>query len=147
MEEVKKPYEFRTLKASDLFLVTKLVSKLGLNNITNACKDDISKFIEIAKESKENKENGKGDNVIDVTNSDYASVGMAMVNIAQVILERLSDCESEIYNLLEATSNLSLQEIKDLDIDVFISMIKDFVTQKQFSQFFTQAVSLINTAN
>lgn len=145
MEEVKKPYEFRKLKATDLFLVTKLVSKLGLNNITNACKDDINEFINVYVEKSKQNENAK-DIEIDINDSEYASVGLAMVNLVQVILERLNDCEEEIFKLLEATSNLSLQEVKDLDIDIFISMIKDFVMQEQFSQLFTQAVSLINTA-
>lgn len=144
MEEVKKPYEFRTLKATDLFLVVKLVSKLGLNNITNACKDDISKFIDIS--VKESQENGKSDVKVQAKENDYASVGVAVINIVQVILERLGDCEDEIFKLLEATSNLTMQEIKDLDINTFIAMVKDFVTQEQFTQLFTQAVSLINTA-
>lgn len=127
----QKPYEFRKLKADDLFLVLNLVKKIDLKSLSNAYQDGLDKFVDIQ---------GKTDE------KEYAQVGMAMFNVAQIIIERITECKNEIYDLLVATSNLSLEQIKDLDIATFIMMIKDFVTQKEFTDLFTQAIQLFNTA-
>lgn len=131
--EAKKPYEFRKLKADDLFLVLNLVKKIDLKSLSLAYQNGIDKFIDL-----------KGEK--DADEKEYAEVGMAMFNVAQIIIERITDCKGEIYALLVATSNLSLEQIKDLDIATFIEMIKDFVTQKEFTDLFTQAIQLFNTA-
>lgn len=129
--EVKKPYEFRKLKADDLFLVLNLVKKIDLKSLSFAYQNGLDKFVELR---------GK-----EVKDKEYADAGMAMFNVAQIIIERITDCKDEIYTLLVATSNLSLEQIKDLDIATFIEMIKDFVTQKEFTDLFTQAIQLFNT--
>ena len=129
--EVKKPYEFRKLKADDLFLVLNLVKKIDLKSLSLAYQNGLDKFVEL-----------KGKEVDD---KEYADAGMAMFNVAQIIIERITECKNEIYDLLVATSNLTLEQIKDLDISVFIAMIKDFVTQKEFTDLFTQAIQLFNT--
>lgn len=125
MAEQTKPYEFRKLKADDLFLILNFVKKIGLGKITEVLQGNIDKF---------------------TSDTDETEVGIAVIDIAQVVIESLSDCKAEIYALLEATSNLSIEQIKDLDITTFIAMVKDFVTQKEFTDLFTQAVQLFNTA-
>lgn len=134
----EKVYEFRTLKASDLFLVLNLVKKIGLDSLSKAYENGIDTIIEVQEKTKKK--------TIAPNNKDYSKVGMAMFNVFQVIIERLSECENEIYILLEVTSNLTMQEIKDLDINTFIEMIKEFVSKKEFAELFTQAVSLFSTA-
>lgn len=136
MTEVVKPYVFRKLKATDLFLVLNLVKKINLKNLSDAYESGIDEIIDTVKGDKDN----------ETKEQDYAKVGMAMFNVAQVIIERLSDCENEIFALLEATSNLSMQEVKDLDINTFIDMVYDFVKLDGLTELFTRAVSLFNTA-
>lgn len=131
MAEEKKIYEFRKLKADDLFLVLNLVKKINLKSLSTAYTDGLENVSEDLKKAQDNQ--------------DYADVGVAMFNVAQVIIERITECKDEIYALLDATSNLSTEQIKNLDIGVFIEMIKDFVTQKEFSDLFTQAIKLFNT--
>lgn len=136
--DVKKAYEFRKLKATDLFLVLNLVKKIGLNNLTKAYENGIDTIVKVNEKTNED--------AIKPTDEDYSKVGIAMFNVFQVIIERISDCENEIYELLEATSNLSMEEIRNLDINTFIEMIKEFVLKKEFVDLFTQAVSLFSTA-
>lgn len=130
-EEIKKPYEFRKLKADDLFLVLNLVKKIDLKSLSTAYQSGLNKVVEVQ---------GK-----EVNNEEYAEVGVAMFNVAQIIIERITECKNEIYDLLVATSNLSLEEIKELDLATFIEMIKDFCTQKEFTSLFTQAIQLFST--
>ena len=138
ISETAKPYTFRNLKATDLFLVLNLVKKVDLKTITEAYQGGMNKVIDVQIKKKKDS--------VDIDDSEYAEIGMAMFNVAQIIIERLSDCETEIFKLLEATSDLSMEQIKDLDITVFIDMIYDFVNLDGFKELFTRAVSLFNTA-
>lgn len=134
IETVETPiYEFRKLKSTDLFLMIKLIKKIGLDNLTDAINADALKTLMTGTEGK--------------TEADYYEVGKTVIDMVQVIIERLEYCEKEIYDLLEATSNLSRQELEDLDVDVFIEMITAFVKKEEFRQLFTRAASLLKKEN
>lgn len=119
-----KQYEFRKLEPSDLFMVIRLVKKIGLDNLSNSFEGQ--KIASLLQDG-----------------SNETQIGMAVVfDIAQVVIDRIADCENEIYDLLEKTSNLTKKEIKSLDIDVFIQMIIDFVQKEDFKKAFTTVMSL-----
>lgn len=118
-----KKYELRTLKSTDLFAVIKLVKKIGLDNVAKAFESE--NIVQLAK------------------SGDEAQVGMAVVlDIAQVVIDRLNDCEKEIYDLLAQVSNLSAKEIKDLEMDIFVEMLIDLIQKEDFKRAFTKVVSL-----
>lgn len=121
-------YTFRKLKSTDLFLMIKLVKKLGLENIAEAIDGNALKALLAAGEK---------------TEQDYYVAGKTVIDIVQVIIGRLEYCQKEIYDLLEATSNLSREELENLDIDVFIAMIVEFTRKEEFKQLFTRAASLL----
>lgn len=133
MTENKKPYELRKLKSTDLFLVLNLVKKIGIATFADAVVDDGFKQIFTGTEDK--------------TEEDYANVGKTVFNIIQLIIERLTDCQNEIYDLLEAVSNLNRQQLEDLDMDVFMEMVVELVGKDEFRQLFTRVVSLLNKGN
>ena len=133
MAENKKPYELRKLKSTDLFLVLNLVKKIGIATFADAVVDDGFKQIFTGTEDK--------------TEEDYANVGKTVFNIIQLIIERLTDCQNEIYDLLEAVSNLNRQQLEDLDMDVFMEMVVELVEKDEFKQLFTRVVSLLNREN
>jgi hypothetical protein len=119
-----KQYEFRKLEPSDLFMVIRLVKKIGLDNLSKSFEGQ--KIASLLQDG-----------------SNETQIGMAVVfDIAQVVIDRIADCENEIYDLLEKTSNLTKKEIKSLDIDVFIQMIIDFVQKEDFKKAFTTVMSL-----
>ena len=131
--KVEKPYELRKLKSTDLFLVLNLVKKIGIATFADAVVDDGFKQIFTGTEDK--------------TEEDYANVGKTVFNIIQLIIERLTDCQNEIYDLLEAVSNLNRQQLEDLDMDVFMEMVVELVGKDEFRQLFTRVVSLLNKGN
>ena len=133
MAESKKPYELRKLKSTDLFLMLNLVKKIGIATFADAVVDDGFKQIFTGSEGK--------------TEEDYANVGKTVFNIIQLIIERLTDCQNEIYDLLEAVSNLNRQQLEDLDMDVFMEMVVELVEKDEFKQLFTRVVSLLNRGN
>lgn len=121
-------YTFRKLKSTDLFLMIKLIKKLGLESITEAIDGNALKAALAAGEKNE---------------QDYYEVGKTVIDVVQVIIGQLECCQKEIYDLLEATSNLNREELENLDIDVFMEMIVEFVRKEEFKQLFTRAASLL----
>ena len=119
-----KKYELRTLKSTDLFAVIKLVKKIGLDNVSKAFEsENIAQLL--------------------ASNGNEAQVGMAVVlDIAQVVIDRLNDCEKEIYDLLSQVSNLSVKEVKELDMDEFVEMLIELIQKDDFKNTFTKVVSL-----
>ena len=124
-EVVAKPYKFRQLKSKDVFLMSKIIGKIGVNEFT-ACfeKDGIKKMIaSMTGESSEE--------------VDFASVvGISVIlEIANVILGNLSKCEREIYQMLSNVSGMTVEEVEDLDMTIFMEMIIDFIKKEEFRDF------------
>lgn len=118
-------YTFRKLNSTDMFLMFRIISKIGINEFAECLEKDSVKQM-IGKFS-----GGK-------TTADNAAtiVGISvMLEIANVILGNLPKCESEIYQMLVNTSNLSIDEIKALDMSTFAEMVIDFIKKDEFKDF------------
>lgn len=121
----EKAYTFRELKSKDVFLMSKIIGKIGMNEFT-ACfeKDGIKNMI--ASFTGENKET-----------ADFASVvGISVIlEIANVILGNLPKCETEIFQMLSNVSGMSIKEVEDLDMVTFADMVIEFVKKEEFKDF------------
>lgn len=125
-------YEFKELKATDVFLIVALIKRIGLNSFKDVViRDNVLMQLVQNGENKEDKE------------VDYFEIGSALMDVVQVILERIADCEDIIYKMLSNCSNLSVEQVKDLNADVFIQMIVDYVKKEEFVGFFKQAMNLL----
>ena len=123
VEAAEKPYVFRKLSAVDVFPMFKIIGAIGINEFT-ACfeKDGIKNMIaSFTGESGEDMSSIVGISVI--------------LEIANVIIGNLPKCESEIYQILSQTSNLSVAQVKKLDMAVFFEMVIDFVKKEEFKDF------------
>ena len=118
-----KPYVFRPLSAVDVFPMFKIIGAIGINEFT-ACfeKDGVKNLI-----ASVNGENGE--NLPSI-------IGISVVlEIANVIISNLPKCENEIYQILSQTSNLSVAQVKKLDMAVFFEMVIDFIKKEEFKDF------------
>ena len=126
----EKAYEFRRLQSKDIFLMTKIISKIGLSEFAalyqnGSAKDAISALI-----SKKASEKAKKDD-------DFISIGIEIaMELAEVVLTNMNKCENEIYQLLSNVSNLSVKEVETLDAVIFLEMIIEFVQKEEFKDFF-----------
>lgn len=129
--EKPKPYQFRRLKSKDVFLMTKIIGKIGINNIKGCLNNDSIASV-IAK--------AKGD---DGVGADTTMIGISVtLDIANILFNNLDKCENEIYRLLSQTSDLDTEAIEDMDMPVFLEMIIDFVKKEEFADFFGVALKL-----
>ena len=121
-----KPYEFRTLGAEDIFPMFNIINKIGITEIKTfieggGMKDVLSAFI------------------TDDDNKDENSVTKLGISVffelASIILRNLPKCENDVFQLLSSTSNLSVDEVRKLDLATFTEMIIDFVKKEEFKDF------------
>ena len=127
-EEVVKPYTFRLLGAPDIFLMAKIIKKIGIKEF-KACfeSDGIKSLIQSAIMGE--KERGEDSNIISV------GVGVAL-EIADVIIGNMSKCKDDIYQILSQTSNLTVDEIKAPgNATMFLEMVIDFIKKEEFRDF------------
>ena len=126
----EKPYTFRQLGAPDIFLMAKIISKIGINEFKACFEGEGLKGL-ISNAYAEEKAKGED------TDSNIISVGAGVfLEVVNVILGNLDKCESDIYQMLAQTSNLSVKEIKAPgNAAMFLEMVIDFVKKDEFKDF------------
>ena len=134
LEEVvkPKPYEFRTLSTIDVFPMFKIISSIGINEFmlcleSDSLKSVVKQFVDKTDDGEEGEEDRDG----------LIAMGAiaGFLEIANVILGNIGKCEKEIYQLLSQTSNLSVEQIKGLDMVTFFEMVIDFIKKDEFKDF------------
>ncbi len=135
---MESKYEFRRLESKDVFLMTKIISKIGINKFKDCfAQDSVKSAIkEIMNKAKDEK-GEKGDD------SAFTLIGITVsLEIADVIFSNLDRCQNDIYQLLSQTSNLKVKDIERLDAVIFLEMIIDFIKKEEFKDFFKAASKL-----
>ena len=126
-------YTLGKFKATDVFTMATLLSKIGLGKMSDAFgKENILKLITNAKAKKK-------DDVAILTGAQL------VMQVADILLANLDACETEVFKLLSSVTGASIDELKELDADVFFELIIEVVQMKQFKDFFKRASGLRNT--
>lgn len=130
--EIMKPYTFRKLESTDTFLMFKIIGKIGIKDfISTFNKDDMTDLFKGAKDD-----------------GAFAKLGISVVlELANLIVTNIPNCETEIYQLLSNTSNLSVDEVKKLDFATFMEMIVDFIKKEEFKDFIKVVSKLFSSEN
>lgn len=122
-------FELRTLNATDIFPMSTIISKVGINEFKTCFEsDDVKKMI---------KSQGKGNEAV---------VGLAVaLDIGGVILGNLHKCENDIYNFLGRIANVNVEEIKALSMAEFAELIIEVVKKPEFKDFFSVVSKLFKS--
>ncbi len=132
----EKGYTLRALCARDVFPMSKIISKIGMNEFTKAFdKDDVKNLVASL----------QGNQNLD----DVASiVGINVIlNVTSVILGNISSCEQEIYSMLSSLSGMTKKDIESLPMNVFFEMIVDVIKKEEFKDFFKVVSRLLKSGN
>ena len=117
----EKPYTLRNLEAKDVFIVSKILSQIGLKEFKEAF--DLKMATTMFK--------GKMDD------NKVAAVGLnVFFDMSQVLLENLPKCEKNMYAFLASLSGMKEKEIESLPMNTFIEMVIDVVQKEEFKDFF-----------
>lgn len=129
--EAVKPYKFRTLGGEDVFLMFKIIGKIGVKEF-NACfeNDGIKGLVtRLMGEKMANADEGEDAQPVSVT---YISV---ILEVADVLFNNIAKCEKEVFQMLSQTSNLSVEQVKKLPLADFTEMVIDFIKKDEFRDF------------
>lgn len=133
MEENKK-WEFRTLCADDMFLMFSILGKIGLNRFKILFEsEDVKNLINTMRTG----------NIPEDVNAESASLQIVL-DVAQILFVNLENCKNDMFQILSNTSNLSVNEVKELPMGDFTEMILDFVRKDEFPDFFKAVSRLFN---
>lgn len=129
---MEQKYELRGLKACDFFLVTRILSKIGVREFKGIFENE-----EMKAKIKEMMEQNNGE----LSVSDVASIGIgATFDVAGTVLENMDKCEKDIYKLLSRLSGLKETEIADLPMADFGEMVMTVIKHEDFRDFFTAVI-------
>lgn len=133
---MKPVYTFRKLNSTDMFLMFKIVGKIGINEFAGCLeKDSVKQMIA---------------NVTGGESNDNATtmVGLSVIlEIANIVMGNLPKCETEIYQMLSNVSGMKVERIKKLDIATFTEMVIDFIKKEEFKDFFKVVLKLFKPVN
>ena len=130
MIEQIKPYTFRKLSTADIFPTLKLLNKLGLKQMRED--ESVKRIVQQFSVSARGK-------------IDPMALGVDIfLEITCLVAENLPKCETELYDLLSRTSNLTAEEIQAQDMAVTFEMITDFIRKEEFGDFFKAVSKLFN---
>ena len=131
MIEVRKP------KSTDLFIVSKIISKIGLKNIIDCI--NAKELMDLrAKMIKENEITDKKGKVTqkDFSDSQLNQYGMVVVaNIGDLILSNLENVKDDINRYMSNLTELSIKEIEDLSIVQYAEILMTIIKEPDFVDF------------
>jgi len=120
--ETKKPYTFRKLSSKDIFLMTKILGKIGIRQFKGCFEGEaLDALVASFKEKK--------------TDEALMQVGISIgFEGIDIIMGNLHKCESDIYDLLASVSGVPASEI-EADALLFVEMLIDFFKKPEFPAF------------
>lgn len=124
-------YEMRSLQATDIFSVVKILNGIGLKNIKEAI--NIEEINNIRK--------GMTEDNVDVISS---QVGVKVVmSIATVILENLPKVENDLYTFVGSVIGVKAKDVAKMDMGEFMDVLITIIQKEEFKDFFKRASQLI----
>ncbi len=132
IESTEKKYSFRELNATDVAPMCSIIGKIGINNFTK-CFESSDELMKIFTDKSKSKE----------TMTDLAGIKIAL-DMANIIITHIPDCESDVFNLLSNVSGLPVNEIKNFKLATFTEMVLDFIKKEEFKDFIGVVSKLFN---
>ena len=124
-------YKLRKLKATDAFLIIKLINKFGIMEFKKCFNAN-----EIAKLT----ENKEGQSKEELTEK----VGFNIIlSCCAVIFENIEKCENEVFEFLSAVSNLNRKQVECLSLAELAQMIIEFFQKDEFKDFYKVVSGLL----
>ena len=122
----KRDYTLRALQANDLFMMMRILKKIGLKEAKECFQTaEVKKAISEASGAEDSEKT--------------ATIGLAVtMELIALLVDHLPDCETEIYAFLAGLSGRKAEEIAKLPMSTFAGMIADVFKDEGFADFFSR---------
>lgn len=128
-------YNLRKVNATDLFLVTTIISRIGVKELKNCFSGE--ETLELIKNVSKKENNETALNAIGVS---------VALEVFGIIFENLEKCQDKIFQLLSNLSGMKVKEIAELEGTTFIEMLTTVIKDNS-KDFIGVASKLFNLAN
>lgn len=133
---MEKKYQLRNPKAEDIFVMFRVISKIGISNIKKIFNAQYVKEIMETAAKDGNAEEGNAEKKPE-------AIGMYIVfDIASTILENMENAKTDIYAFLARLSGMKESEIADMEAAEFAEMVIDTIQLEGFRDFFQRVLGL-----
>ena len=131
VDKTEKKYELRPLAASDLGMVCKIISEIGMRQFKECFNvDQIKEGMEEDGEAKDTK---------------LESIGFGVVfDIAGIVISNIPEAEADIQKFIASLTGLNVMQVKALPLADYGEIILDVVTNEDFKDFFKRVMKLFN---
>lgn len=125
-------YSIRKPKAKDLFIVSKIIKGIGLQNIVDCFNS--SNLTEIAK---------KGET--DFTDEQTMKAGaIVMMNVGELILDKMDVVKDDLIKFMSNLTEMSVGEIEDLPLCDFAEIFFKIIKEPDFADFIKVVLKSFN---
>ncbi len=139
-------YTLRKPKATDIFVVSKIIKGIGLKNIKDCFNtSDINELrASLMDENKLVDENGKV-TYKNFSDEQLTKFGVEMVtSVGDLVLERMEVVQKDLINLISNLTGLSIKEVEDLPIADFAEIVIAIVKEPDFVDFIKVVLKSFN---
>ena len=130
---LKMNYELRKPKATDIFVVSKIIKGIGLKNIADCFNSDEIKVIR-------NSVSGEK-----VSSETLNQAGITIVlSIGDLVLEKMEFVQNDLIKFISNLTGLKVKEVEDLPITDFAEIVMAIIKEPDFVDFIKVVLKSFN---
>lgn len=139
-EKVEKPYTLRKLNSKDISPMIKVLKKIDLKKLKESIQesnlmDVVSNKIKTVSND-ENVENVENEETKENNTNELIKIGGALIfDAIPILLDAVDNAIDDINKLLAGVAGLEVEEVENMDLDVYFNLIYDFITKPEFEGF------------
>ena len=139
-------FTVRKPKATDLFVVSKIIRGIGLNNI----KECFSSIDIMSLRNAMMKENETVDELGNITHTEFSNeqlsrAGVVVVtSIADLILEKMDVIQNDVFKYMSNVTGLDVKVVEDLPITDFAEILMAIIKEPDFVDFIKVVLKSFN---
>lgn len=128
--------ELRNLQATDIFLIVKILNKIGYEKIRKEI--NVDEIMSVREKLSTTDDEKKKTSLI-------AEYGVNVVmSVLGILLENLPLIEQDLYNFVGSVAGIKAKDVAKMDINKFLDLLIEIVNKEEFKDFFKRASKLIN---
>ena len=128
--------ELRNLQATDIFLIVKILNKIGYEKIRKEI--NVDEIMSVREKLSTTDDEKKKTSLI-------AEYGVNVVmSVLGILLENLPLIEQDLYNFVGSVAGIKAKDVAKMDINKFVDLLIEIVNKEEFKDFFKRASKLIN---
>lgn len=128
--------ELRNLQATDIFLIVKILNKIGYEKIRKEI--NVDEIMSVREKLSTTDDEKKKTSLI-------AEYGVNVVmSVLGILLENLPLIEQDLYNFVGSVAGIKAKDVAKMDINKFVDLLIEIINKEEFKDFFKRASKLIN---